>query len=105
VNQWTQLMLTRRDPGKVSASVEKQWDEQVMLPIAARNLTSRAEQRIAAHAAAIDSDFSATEDIGVIAFHHDVNGAFHTGPASMYMRSAFYEKMIPYARMYAFRPG
>lgn len=93
------------NPGKVSASAEKQWDEQVMLPIAARHLTSRAEQRIAAHAAAIDSAFSAREDIGAIAFHHDVNGAFHTGPASMYMRSALYEKLIPYARMYAFRPG
>lgn len=93
------------DPGKVSAGVEKQWDEQVMLPIAARHLSSRAEQRIAAHAAAIDSAFSATEDMGVIAFHHDVNGEFHTGPASMYIRSALYEKLIPYARMYAFRPG
>lgn len=58
----------------------KQWEEQVMLSIAARHLTSRAEQRIAAHAAAIDSAFSATEDIGAIAFHHDVNGAFHAGP-------------------------
>ncbi|TSD93278.1 hypothetical protein FOV72_20130 [Gordonia rubripertincta] len=91
-------------PG-VSASAERQWDEQVMLPIAARHLTLRAEQKIASHAAAIDSSFSATEDLGVIAFHHDVNGTFHTGPASMYMRSALYAKLIPYARMYAFRPG
>lgn len=93
------------DPGKVSASVEKQWDEQVMLPIAARHLKPPVEQRIAAHSAAVDSAFFEAKDMGAIAFHHDVNGEFHTGPASMYVRSALYEKLIPYARMYAFRPG
>lgn len=93
------------DRGKVSASVEKQWDEQVMLPIAARHLTARAAQQIAAQATRIDSAFSTVVDLGAIAFRHDVNGAFHTGPASIYIRSALYEKLIPYARMYAFRPG
>lgn len=93
------------NPGKVSASAEKQWDEEVMLPITASHLTSRTRQQIATHAAMIDRAFSATEDIGAIAFHHDVSGAFHTGPVSAYMRSALYEKLIPYARMYAFRPA
>lgn len=90
---------------KVSASAEMQWDVQVMLPIATRHLTSRTSKRIVAGATAIDDAFSTPGDIKAIAFRHDVNGKVHTVPASIYMRGALYENLIPYARMYAFRPA
>lgn len=89
------------------ADAEKQWDADVMGPIAAAHLSDRQRLmlKVRARGAQLLAHDIAQANIGVIARRQDVSGDAHAELAPMLNRHQLYKLLIPYSRMYALQPA
>ncbi|MCZ4277420.1 hypothetical protein [Rhodococcoides yunnanense] len=93
-------------PTTTPADAEKQWDADVMGPIAAAHLSDRQRLTLEAKAAGAQLlvDDMAQLDIGALVRRQDVSGDVHMDLPSAMSRKQLYKILIPYSRMYALQP-
>lgn len=94
-------------PTAAPADAEKQWDADVMGPIAAAHLSDRQRLTLEAKAAGarLLVDDMTKLNIGALVRRQDVSGDVHSDLPSAMSRKQLYKLLIPYSRMYALQPA